>query len=400
MKKYLALFLTLTLAVGLFVGCSKNATPDSMPLNGDTLEEGIKGQTSYLVGELSADDKRLDQVIAVCGDYQLTNRLLQFFFWDEYLKFMSSYGSYAAYFGLDTTKPLCDQDSLAEGLNWEQFFLESALTTFHHVAAIATEAKKMGKETSDDLKEYLDSLEETLTTNATSNGFESVEAFLALYYGPSATMETAKQYSELIGFADENQEAVYAALEYTDADMEAYYHEHEDALVSNGVQMDDGGTINVRHILITWEDDDGDGTPTDEEKQAALESAEAILVEYEKNPTEEHFSELANEYSTDPGSNTNGGLYENVYPGQMVTAFNDWCFDASREYADTGIVETNYGYHIMYFVSSSDVPYWKSYILDNGFPSDFLMDSYAIGYDVAPIAIGTSQIYEETISGS
>ena len=49
-------------------------------------------------------------------------------------------------------------------------------------------------------------------------------------------------------------------------------------------------------------------------------------------------------YSADTGSNTNGGLYTEVYQGQMVTEFNDWCFDESRQPGDTGIVYNEGGY--------------------------------------------------------
>ena len=45
-------------------------------------------------------------------------------------------------------------------------------------------------------------------------------------------------------------------------------------------------------------------------------------------------------------------------PGQMVTEFNDWCFDESRQPGDTGIVKTSYGYHIMYFSSTGEHAYW------------------------------------------
>ena len=43
----------------------------------------------------------------------------------------------------------------------------------------------------------------------------------------------------------------------------------------------------------------------------------------------------------------------------MVQAFNDWCFDESRAYGDYGLVQTNYGYHVMFFVGSE--PQWISY---------------------------------------
>ena len=42
----------------------------------------------------------------------------------------------------------------------------------------------------------------------------------------------------------------------------------------------------------------------------------------------------------------------------MVEAFNAWIFDPTRLPGDTGIVQTNYGFHIMYFVSNSE-PEWK-----------------------------------------
>ena len=42
--------------------------------------------------------------------------------------------------------------------------------------------------------------------------------------------------------------------------------------------------------------------------------------------------------------------------------FKVWASDASRKIGDTGIVETEFGYHIMYFVSGAD--YWQIYVGD------------------------------------
>ena len=38
----------------------------------------------------------------------------------------------------------------------------------------------------------------------------------------------------------------------------------------------------------------------------------------------------------------------------MVQTFNDWCFDEARKTGDSGIVKTQFGYHIMYFVGFGD----------------------------------------------
>lgn len=118
-----------------------------------------------------------------------------------------------------------------------------------------------------------------------------------------------------------------------------------------------GLTVNVRHILIQAEDTDGDGTYSEEELAAAKAKIEEIKAEYDAGEqTEDAFAALANQYSTDPGSNTNGGLYENVVEGQMVEEFNNWCFDAARQPGDVGIVEdaAYNGYHLMYFVGSGE----------------------------------------------
>ena len=132
---------------------------------------------------------------------------------------------------------------------------------------------------------------------------------------------------------------------------------------------------NIRHILISFEggttDDSGNTTYSAAEKEAARKEAYAILdgwyAEYgvdtaDLKKGEDAFAELAEKHSTDPGSNTNGGLYEEIYPGQMVTAFNDWCFDEERKAGDTGVVATEYGYHVMYYSGESELTY-RNYLV-------------------------------------
>lgn len=152
-------------------------------------------------------------------------------------------------------------------------------------------------------------------------------------------------------------------------------HEHEEiktvngyyVVLWNGADSNLNSLVNVRHILLNHEggttnESTGSVTYSDEEKAATKAKAEELLASF--TGTEEDFAALANEKSTDTGSNTNGGLYENVYPGQMLTNFNDWCFDESRKPGDTGIVESEYGYHIMYFSGLSDMNY-RDYMITN-----------------------------------
>lgn len=119
-------------------------------------------------------------------------------------------------------------------------------------------------------------------------------------------------------------------------------------------------TVNVRHILVQVGATGEDGSSTDADWDAALASIEEIEALWsESEMTEDAFATLAGEHTQDPGSSSTGGLYENVYKGQMVTEFEDWCFDPARQIGDTGIVKTDYGYHFMYFSGHGDL-YWKT----------------------------------------
>ncbi len=137
--------------------------------------------------------------------------------------------------------------------------------------------------------------------------------------------------------------------------------------------------VNVRHILVSFEggttdENTGVTTYSDDEKAAAKQKAQEILDTYlAGEQTAEAFAALATEKTTDTGSKENGGLYENVYPNQMVKAFNDWCFDAARKTGDTGIVETEYGYHVMYFVETSETTY-RDYMIENALRSDAMTE--------------------------
>ncbi len=140
-------------------------------------------------------------------------------------------------------------------------------------------------------------------------------------------------------------------------------------------------TVNVRHILCKLDTTGLDKEAEDyQTKLAALKDeqkakADQVLQEWKDGgATEEAFAKLAEQYSDDGGSNTNGGLYSQVSKGRMVPAFNDWIFDANRKAGDSDIlyVESgNYsGYHVMYF-SGYDAPYWTLQVKDAISQEDF-----------------------------
>ncbi len=124
-------------------------------------------------------------------------------------------------------------------------------------------------------------------------------------------------------------------------------------------------SVSVRHCLVEFDAKD-ENNVTDAEKQAANKIANDLLAGLGDKVTEDAFSKMVKENTADTASAETGGLYENIrISDSYVENFEKWSFDPARKAGDTGIVETEYGYHIMYFVSdNTDDVDWKAAIKD------------------------------------
>lgn len=138
-------------------------------------------------------------------------------------------------------------------------------------------------------------------------------------------------------------------------------------------------TVTARHILFQTKDQSSGNDLSEEEIAKKKTQAEDVLKKFnEGDKTEDSFAALANEYNEDTGSSSNGGLYEHIYPGQMVTEFNDWVFDANRKAGDVELVETDFGYHIIYFVAKDGKDYYDSAIRSSKANKDIETETKAL----------------------
>ena len=319
--------------------------PMTIPADGNPEDVTCKG--SYTA---QMDNFHGDAIVATMGESKLTNTELQTYYWMQVYDFLNQYGSYASMFGLDYTKPLDMQMSLEGTMTWQQYFLDAALDTWTNYQAMCHEAKAAGYVLDEEYAIYLEELPGNLADSAAQMGYESAEDMIRRDMGPGATVDGYMGYLNNYYLGYMYYGDALEQIPVTDAEIEAYFEAHAEEYKANGLEKTDERYVDVRHILITPE---GGDTATEEQWAAAEQKANEVMNEWlTKHPDEDGFAVMAQVHSQDPGSASNGGLYEDVYMGQMVEPFENWCFDAARKTGDYGIVKTNYGYHIMYFVGS------------------------------------------------
>ena len=127
-----------------------------------------------------------------------------------------------------------------------------------------------------------------------------------------------------------------------------------------GRELDQEQTHNVRHLLVKAGSANGTATPTQEEYDEAEKKAQSLLDEWKAGEaTEESFIALASANSSDSSSAQNGGLISNITSSSnYVEAFRNWSLSPARKEGDVELVKTEYGWHIMYYVSTND-PIWR-----------------------------------------
>ena len=128
---------------------------------------------------------------------------------------------------------------------------------------------------------------------------------------------------------------------------------------------------NVRHILIAPQGSEvdaetGEAIITDQDWSMAETEAKALLDSWKNGEAnEESFIALVADNTDDTGSAETGGLYENIGPNsEYVPEFLAWAIDPERKAGDVDIVQTEYGYHIMYYVGPSEHTYRDTMIIE------------------------------------
>ncbi len=180
-------------------------------------------------------------------------------------------------------------------------------------------------------KEEKDNLENTFSQQVKQYGRTEMEKQIKDTYNM-----TLSQYKDIFmdaslisKFADEE----IKKMEAPEEELKKFYDENASSFEQ----------VTARHVLLKTVDDSFNPLPEEQVKEKEKTANEVL----EKLRSGTDMGTLAKEYSEDEGSKDNSGEY--TFPkGQMMPEFEEWAFNAKE--GDTGIVETDYGYHVMQFV--------------------------------------------------
>lgn len=162
--------------------------------------------------------------------------------------------------------------------------------------------------------------------------FPTEEAFtqaLAAQKNTLAQLRTDVRSDMLVNSMLESE--IGSKIKVTPAQIDDFY-------AKNPTQFKQPERVHASHILI--------GVPQDADaaaKGAARATAAKVLAELKSG---KDFADLAKQYSTDPGSATNGGDLGLFQQGQMVGPFDKVAF-SMKEGQTSDLVETQFGFHII-----------------------------------------------------
>ena len=262
--------------------------------------------------------------------------------------YITQYGSYLSYFGLDTSKDLSTQ-MYSDTLTWQDYFEQNAVESLKQNKALMAEAKAAGF-TYDTTDEY-NTFKETIKTSAAAAGVSDKE-YVRSIYGSYATMGRIEEYVK----NDMVMNAYYQKLQEdnapSDDEIQSYYEENKATydsvdyrLTTIEAELPTEPTELVDPVEATTAPDaDTDGTattdttqdtayqPSDAEIAKAMEDAKVLADDAEKTVAKD------------------GEAHENEKKSSVNYLISDWLFDDARKAGDTTVI-TNDNSHCYYAVA-------------------------------------------------
>ncbi len=263
--------------------------------------------------------------------------------------YITQYGSYLSYFGLDTSKDLSTQ-MYSETLTWKDYFEQNAVESLKQNKALMAEAKAAGF-TYDTTDEY-NTFKETIKTSAAAAGVSDKE-YVRSIYGSYATMGRIEEYvkndmvmnayyqklqednapsdDEIQSYYEENK-ATYDSVDYRLTTIEADLPTEPTELADSVEETAADTTGSTDGTAATDSTQDTAYQPSDAEIAKAMEDAKVLADDAEQTVAKD------------------GEAHENEKKSSVNYLISDWLFDDARKAGDTTVI-TNDNSHCYYVVA-------------------------------------------------
>jgi len=195
-----------------------------------------------------------------------------YYYGNAYNSFLTQYGSYATYFGLDTSSGITGlaSQNMGDDTTWKDYFMDQAVSQMKSIQALCDYADQNGIEASQEDVDSINSELEAMTASVTSYGYKNLNAFFKYNYGKGVTEKVYRQEALRSAKASAAYDAYVSSLSFSEDEAAAYY-----------------ATLNGDYDIYTYalyslsaEDTDGDGSVSEEEYAAAEANAQKILDAY------------------------------------------------------------------------------------------------------------------------
>lgn len=263
--------------------------------------------------------------------------------------YITQYGSYLSYFGLDTSKDLSTQ-MYSETLTWQDYFEQNAVESLKQNKALMAEAKAAGF-TYDTTDEY-NTFKETIKTSAAAAGVSDKE-YVRSIYGSYATMGRIEEYvkndmvmnayyqklqednapsdDEIQSYYEENK-ATYDSVDYRLTTIEADLPTEPTELADPVEETAADTTGSTDGTAATDSTQDTAYQPSDAEIAKAMEDAKVLADDAEQTVAKD------------------GEAHENEKKSSVNYLISDWLFDDARKAGDTTVI-TDDNSHCYYVVA-------------------------------------------------
>ena len=323
-KRTMSLFLAGALSVSMLAGCSQNETDEETQAASDESQETVQ---SAVVAEAGTPLEQVDptEIIATIGEKEIPASEVFYVY-------------YLMKTGLEQSAGISDWGTeLYSGYTYADYMktlVENQVVTFEY------------------LDSMMDDYDVSLTDEEEENAVSEVQTFLD---------SMPDEYKDAFGFNEENIREMYVKTFLTNKVYSAYSDEVESNLTDE--ELADCKFKEVQHILISTRYTETTQTSEDsEETEDTTAEAESFKEDQKKVAEEvlqkvndgENFETLADEYTADSGVTYYVNEKGQTPDGStMVSEFTD-AVNQLHEGEVSGLVETEYGYHIIKCISEDN----------------------------------------------